>query len=257
MNAINKAISEVYYHIPSEILNLCFNDNPASAVVSIDDAMLTRVIRPRVLSDCNLVGGIETYIPANSCYVTDYSKEYIKEYIIEVPKHVIHNKNIISVLGLFSLVTQQTRMDNGNAITSAASDLLRSISPETRISTSRLELVGNNKILVTDPNVWFVNGVIKCVVENSYNLSNLSPRSYIQFSQLVILAIKAYIHNYMIVKLGQGYIYNGHELGIVNDTINNYESANDEYREYLSTTWSKVAYHNDQTRLTNFISGLF
>jgi len=257
MDAINKALTDLYFSVPSEILQLGFNDNPLYATQSLDETILTRLIRPKILVDCNLVGGIEVYISIHQCTVSDYSNNYLLEYLIDVPKIITGNKSIISALGLFDVSNNITSGTGTGELSSELARQVSSVSSDQAIATTKLELVGENKVLVTDPVAVFLTGVLKCVVTNDVNLSNISPRSYPALSQLVVLGVKAYIYNHMIVKLGKGYIHNGHELGIVNDIIAEYSSANEDYRLYLQEVWAKVAFHNDKDRLSNHIAGMF
>jgi len=257
VNAIGKALSEVYFNIPLEILNLGFNDIPQGVISGLDEAIMTRVIRPRVLIDCNLLGGREVYIPLNRCNITHYGNGVSSEYLIDVPKALTANKSIVSALGLFgTAVTPTNGMHVNTQLTQALQNQMNIGSMPPVIATARLEIVGENKVLVEDPTATFIAGSLKCVVENNDNLSNISPRSYIDFARMVVIAVKAYIHNYLIVKMGKGYIYNGHELGVVTDIINDYSSANDEYATYIKEVWTKVSFCNDKTGLRNYIVGM-
>ena len=256
MNALTKALSEVYFNIPIDILKLAFSDTNANQVISMDETILARIVRPRVLVDCNLVGGEEIYVSTELCKIIDYSNTYNLEYLIDVPKRVTAGRSIMSAIGLFSGHYNTKETSGEGAFGNAAAQMMTSVDPAIAIGTARLELIGENKILVTDPEYAIIGGYVKCVIENASNLSNISPRSYLYFSKLVVLAVKAYIHNQLIVRMGKGYIYNGHELSIVNDIITNYESANEDYSEYLQSTWRVVAYHNDKDRLANHINGM-
>jgi len=256
MDAISKALSEVHYNIPMEILDLGFNDNPAHVNLSIDEVILSRVIRPRILTDCNLVGGIESYIELARCAIYDYSTFTVKEYVISVPKSITGGKSIITPIGLLIYNTIGSNEYPSGDVSPELVSAMNAAAMPANMSTARLELVGENEVLVMEPAISFMDGVLKCVLENNTNLSNINPRSYLSFSEMVVLGVKAYIYNHLIVKLGKGYIYNGHELGIVNDIISDYSTTGEEYRDYLNNTWSKVAFHNDKNRLGNLITGM-
>ena len=256
MNAISKAISEVYYSIPPEILNIGFSDNPTYAMHSLDDTIVNRVIRPRVMVDCNLVGGVQIYVNLDICGITDYSNDIVREYLITVPKAATNNRSIVSAISLMSNRIGSALVGSADALTAGLRDNVNAVAPSVPVATARLEIVADNKVLVTDPAVRYLTGSLKCMVENSETLSNISPRSYIYFSNMVVLAVKAFIYNTCIVKLGRGYIESGHELNIVNDIIADYASANQDYRDYVKDTWATVAFHNDSDRVSNYINGM-
>ena len=256
MNALSKALVDLSFNIPKEILSIAFNDNPVFAVQSVDETILNQVIRPKILPDCNIVGGVQIYVDVDNCYVYDYSDNTMTEFVIDVPKPLTNNRSIIAPIGLFLGVRNAIIPSSDNPVLSALGQQMNAAAPADAIGTSRLELIGENKIVVTNPAAMFIGGKLKCVVENDSNLSNISPRSYITFSQLVTLGVKAYIYNHLIVKLGKGYIYNGHELGIVNEIISEYATANEEYYTFLRERWAVVAFHNDKERLSNHIKSM-
>jgi len=257
MNPINKAIAEVFFNIPREVLNICFTDAPQGVVSSVDEAIMLRVIRPRVMVDCNLLGGIEINVDLSKCNVYTHGHNMQTEYLIEVPKTLTGNKSIVTPIGILGTpVRPMNGLSVNTPLTQALSDQMSIGVMPPVITTSRLELVGENKVLVTDPSMRIVSGSLKCVVENNENLSNISPRSYNYFSTMVVLAVKAYIYNSLVVKMGKGYIYNGHELSIVTDLINEYASANEDYNIYIVETWAKVALMNDRNAYRNIIAGM-
>ncbi len=60
MNALQKALANLHYTIPKEILYETFVSNENTYRddgISIDDRILNTVIRPRIYIDTNLVGG--------------------------------------------------------------------------------------------------------------------------------------------------------------------------------------------------------
>jgi len=256
--AITKALSEVQFGIPLEVLQIAFRENSSkiNTSYSLEEIITNRVIRPRVLVDCNLVGGIQTTIPLVECKV-----EYVDnlEAIITVPKSSTNNKAIITALNIVSNMRGNVTtgitggpsplLDAGNALSDGLGNL-------DIVQTSRLEVIAENIILVQEFNLPIITGMIRVVVENDSNLSNISPRSYIPFSKLVVLAVKAYIYNTTVVRLDKGYIYNGHELGIIKDIIDGYSDANEMYLEYLETKWRKIAFLNDNVSKDRFIKGM-
>ena len=254
MNALQNAIKDVKFAIPPEILVIAFSeqDRTLNNMINLDDRMLSSVIRPRVLVDCNIVGGIETRIDLNKCVVNWLSN---REFVVEVPKELSNNRSIITVLSLVSNViySRTTRYNDTPDIVSVGMDLMNNLGSETVVQTSRMEMLSDNVILISDPSIHIINGILRCIVENSPNMENIHPRSYNAFSKLVILAVKSYIYNTLVVKLDKGYIYGGHELGIIKDIIDNYSTAEEDYQEYLTTVWNKVAFINDSEKMNRFI----
>lgn len=246
MDALNYALNRVKLAIHPEILNIAFSEysRMANNRVSLDEHMLSTVIRPIVLVDCNVVGGIQTTIPLGNCTINYLSN---REFIVDVPKILTNGKSIVTVLSLVSNVVynQATSYSNMSPLQSAGLNMMNNIGTENVIQTSRLELIADNLVLIADPTIHLIDGVLRCVIENMDNMGNINPRSFDAFGQLCVLAVKSWIYNYMVVKLDKGYVYGGHELGVVTDIIGNYSDMYNEYREYLTTKWGKIAFMNN------------
>lgn len=259
MNVITKALSEVGFNIPLEVLELAFKENSAryNQTISLDERIMNKVIRPRVLVDCNLVGGVQIVIPIDKC-VVEYGVN--NEAIITVDKKLTNNKSILSLLGIVSNVSKNLGgyvSDGGSSIMDNAAKISNSLDNLNIIQTSNLELIADNKILVEEYGMGFLNGSLRCMIENSSNLGNISPRSSIKFSKLVLYAVQSYIHNKLRVRIDKGYLYNGHELGIIKEVIDSYADSNELYTNYLDEVWRVVSFMNDTMSHDRFIKSMF
>jgi len=257
MNAITKCLSDAKFRIPNEILYLAFMERSEkiNTVISLDEMIMNKVIRPRVLTDCNLVGGIMTRVDISKCNVTVMAN---REFIVEVPKSLTANRSIVSVLGLVSNVIyhSSTAFNETPSALATGLNMVNNLSSENVIQTSRLELIGDNTVLVQDPTIHLINSVLRCMVENDSKLSNIKPRSYPALSKLFTLAIKSYIYNHLIVKLDQGFIQGGHELGVISNIITDYAEAEAEYQEYLATVVTKLLYMNDADQFGRHVKSM-
>ena len=258
-NILTKAISDLHFKIPHEILTIAFREmDPAfNAIISMDENILARVVRPRILTDCNIVGGVEIRIPIAKCEVS-----YIgTEFTITVPKALTHNKAIISPLSIISIGNVSSPGFNNTTMNSGALGeglaMYGAVTKEIPFHTSRLESIGENIIAVSEPSGLLTNGILRCTIENNTNMSNINVKSSLVFSNLVMLGVQSYIHNLLRIKLGKGYIHNGYELDTVKDAISDYADAEAMYIEELTTRWSKVAFMNDESKMTTLISNMF
>ena len=79
MNALIYAINEITHVIPHELLQAAFtiDDSPETVNLNtVDDKILRKLLRKRVLIDMNITGGIETIIPLNSVQQSFYEYFY-------------------------------------------------------------------------------------------------------------------------------------------------------------------------------------
>jgi len=264
MNAISYAQNVLQFSIPTEILNIGFGENSPiiNNNISIPERILTSVIRPRVLVDCNLVGGITTKIDTNKCNLTVLSA---MEWVIKVPIHLTNGKSIISAQSLVSPVSQNSNHHIGgpnhlgytnSELLQAGSKLMGNLSMRHVYQTARLEVIGENTIIVYEPSDPIHGAILHCTVENHANLENISPRSYPAFSELCVHAVKSYLYNKLRVKLGQGYIYSGHQLDVVKEIVDSYGDSELAYTEYLRDVWQKVAFMNNTQAFDNLITSM-
>lgn len=259
MNALTNAIKDVKLNIPKEILNIAFLEygveNINNQIVSLDDRILNTVIRPIVLVDCNLVGGIDMSI---DLFLVDVARQPDYGYIITIDKKHTGGRSILAAYDIICNVVSVPSypMSGGSSLNNVGINMYNNLSSHSIIHSSKLEVIGENKILLHDPGIYMISGAIRVRVENSPNMSNLPPASYPAFSKLCVLAVKAWIYNHTIIKLNQGYIYKGHELTRVTSIIEGYESAIEEYNELLVNKMRKVLFMSQSETRTRFITHL-
>jgi hypothetical protein len=256
MNPISKALDEIKFRIPPEILNLVFLQQVYQfrrAPVSLDEQMMTLVIRPRVLFDCNLVGGMMVIVPLdgiNPEYIDNYSLVY------KIPDERLLNRTLVSVLSIgympYSNAFNSMGTSYGNIAPTSINDTMStgqrladsyaSIPP---ISNAVVDIIGHNTVVIRDQFRVSAAYQLRCIVGNDENLNNLNPRSYLAFSKLCELAIKSYVYRTMLIRIDQGYLQGGQELGIVKTFIEGLSDAEENYQTFLNEKWRKVALMND------------
>lgn len=259
MNALTNAIKDVKLNIPKEILNIAFIeygiDNINNQIVSLDDRILNTVLRPIVLVDCNLVGGTDVDIDlslVNILRQPDYG------YIIDIDKKVTGGRSVLAAYEIICNVIAGPSYptSGGTAFNAVGINMYNNLTTHNIIHSSKLEVIGENKILLHDPGIFIISGAIRVRLENSPNMGNLPPASYPAFSKLCVLAVKSWIYNHTIIKLNQGYIYKGHELTRITSIIEGYESAIEEYNEMLVNKMRKVLFMSQSESRTRFITHL-
>lgn len=254
MNALTKALSELRFTIPQEVLQIGFVENfgRVNTVTSLDERILNSVIRPRVMIDANIVGGVMIKVPVIGC---TWFESMPGEVIIDVPKSLTMGRSIVTLHNLICNVgfSSSTAPYNTTSLVAAANNMYTNLANHTVIQTGRLELIGDNTVLVQDPSIAIFNAILRCTVENESNMENLHPRFHGGFAKLVTLAVKSYIYNNCKVKLDQGYVYGGHELGSIGEIIDTYSDAEEQYQEYLNTEFRKLMYMNQSESMNRLI----
>jgi hypothetical protein len=259
MNPITKALADIKFRIPPEILHTVFvqrverwRDTPKS----IDDQIMNLVMRPRVLIDCNLVGGTEIWICLDGLCESGGS---IYESVYRIPKKMTNGRTIMSVLNVSfadpSRVSAAGIAANGqnNMMLQAGQAVMDAMGMIPQTSTARLELIGENVVLVRDVMTMPANAYLRCTVANDENLNNIQLRSYLAFVKLVEYAVKSYIYNTYIVQLDMGELRGGQTLGKIKEIVESYADAEELYETYLREKWRKVAFMNDQESFNRYL----
>lgn len=258
MNAITYGKNRIIREIPKEILQLTFLERHSlyNNNISLDEKIFNCIINPIVLMDTNLIGSISKRIALKKAIISYYQNDnYEYEYIVEIPDKIIDNKEIIS---LSQLMHSTSIGFAGNlstsSLTNATTGLLGAHSSLGVVLTNRLEIIGRNMILVNTGNVqWnFENSILECGLAHDANMSHLKKGSYIDFGKLCVEAAKVYIYNKLLVKLDEGYILGGHNISVIKNKVENYESSIEKYDELLQE-WFKIEFMNDEKAYLDFI----
>lgn len=255
MQAIVKALSEIHYRIPGQILKEVFSPKfyaGRNTPVSLDEQITHLVIKPRVLVDCNLVGGAEIFVSLDGLPVqqpNDFTA------IFHIPRERTQGRSIISALSVGytspSLAAASASMggvqpSSNTPVMGAAMAMMDSYSPIPVTSTAKVQLIAENTVMIRDVSPIMPNGYLRCVIGNDDNMSHLQLRSIPQFCKLAELAVKAFIYNESVINIDMAKLTGGLDLGKYKEIVDSYNEAETMYEEYLEKTWSKVSFFNDR-----------
>lgn len=263
MNPIIKAVDEVKYGIPPQILREVFspraNQWRNNTPVSIDEQIIALVIRPRVLVDCNLVGGSEVLIPLDG-YLVERFDAFTATYF--VPKSATDGRSIMSVLSVgYASTSLQGLMGGMGGVkpcsvtptNMAGMAMMDAMSPIPVASSARAQLVAENTIRIRDVNPLISNAFIRVVLANDDQLSHIQMRSIPAFCRLALLAVKSYIYNESILRIDQAQLSGGMDLGKFKEIVEEYRDSDELYKEFLEKQWSGISTMNDHEAYTRLI----
>lgn len=264
MSALNHALSQVRFRIPKQILEVVFTKRAErwrQTPMSTEDHVLNEVLRPRVLVDCNLVGGAEVFVPLDGLQseVIDVNSR-----VYRVPKELTQGRSIMSVLSI-SYVNPAAYSLGGMGVVPGNSTMLRAgesvmnaMSSMPLTSNANVQLIGENVVLVKEFGMTSGVNFLRCIVAHDENMSHLQLRSHRAFGDLCVLAVKAYIYNEYIIQLDVGELHGGQTIGKFKEIIEGYADSEELYSIYLTEKWAKASFQNDivsNTRLIKSIMG--
>lgn len=258
MNTVQLAINRIKMVIPKMILEDCFIKKYQGIVVSpktVEQSIREEVILKRVLIDLNLENGVYTPISIIGAK-TELFNSIARIYYI--PKENTGGRSILTAMsiGYFNSATQitQSLAQCGNSlITRAIQSLQNSIAPPAIPSNARIDVIGENTILVYNSALLPMNSYINCILENDEELSTLRPRSVPTFIELIVLATKAYIYNEMILSIDTARLVGGHDLGKYREILESYSDAEEQYQTLLTEKIGKIFYMNSKANMSSHI----
>jgi hypothetical protein len=250
MNAIDKAIKDVQFNIPKEVLHYAFVGSHYGSLrypVSLESVIREKVIDARVIEDCNIVGGVQDYIELSNLKPIFNDGTTL---VYKIPKHLTQNKSITAVHSVnFDHVENNgylSGMGGSSTLSSAAHKMADAALTSTPNNSAEVSIIGDNTISIKDLGGDGFVGSVKVTLSNDANMSNLNVTTYKAFSKLVLLAVKAWIHTNTIIPMDSGVLHGGAELGKFKDVVESYADSNELYDEYLETKWTKIAFMDDR-----------
>lgn len=254
MGAIQKAIREIKWAIPKEILEETFmaaekqsRFGRRNTPISVDALIREKVINARVLEDCNLIGGTQVEIPLDNVPVEQVE---VNRFIYRIPMNLTQNRPISKVLAIIFGPTSVANQNHAgmagySQIIEASQGMMNSHANIPVVSSAYIRLIAENVVLVSDYVSIPRRSYLSCILEYDDELSTMGRMTYPHFCKLVELAVKAYIYNHQIIPMGMGQLSGGMDLGRYREVVDGYADANQMYQEYLRDVWTKVSLMDD------------
>jgi hypothetical protein len=268
-SAFSKILMDVRSHINRRILDEAFKPQLAYKIgsTSIDDNIISKVIRPRVMVDLNIMGGVEVIVDLN-----DLTSEIINltDLVFVIPKAKTQNRSIISPLSVSFLTSRMpgawfggtgytttgilNTRDN-SAVTSAIAGIVSSFDKIPVTATADVELIGENTIIVKNIPGQLMNMYLRCLVGNDDNLANVPLKALMLLGKIAVAAVKAHVYLVLQEKIAMGKLEYGQEFSYIKDVVDQYADANDTYNDLLEK-WKTVAFMMDTTSMSRYITGM-
>lgn len=257
MSPVAYALSEIRHRIPLEMLSLVFKPQYRQWTqkhASMESIIRDKVIESRIRPACNAVGAMMVEISLQGAEQEVISPNVS---IFRIPKALTQGRVITSALAVSYGQRQQIMPYNqGSQLVNAANAMMNSNSPIQVSQTASLTIIGENVVMVEDYLPIGDRLTLRCLLEHDGEFSNIKPQSAIEFSELCVLATKAFIYNSYIFELGNGALSGGQDLDVVKDVMDNYRDADELYLTYLRETWHRVSHMNDPRRVQRSLRAL-
>lgn len=264
MNIIVKAVQDAMYIIPEEVLHRAFithENNWRAPATSLEDAIIQKVIKKRVVPDAQIAKGEHMHIPLQSS-----QPEFIDDYrcIYRIPTSLLQGKTILSVnsvsytpyspgIGSFGYAYGGVGPLFSQDTMTAAQQMVEAGSAVPNVSTAKVELIGENTVVIEDAQRYNTAYHLSCYVTDSNYMNKIDPRNYEYFSTLCEYAIKAFVYRKLRIAVGRAYLEGGSALGEFKATVDEYADAEANYRTFLKETWAAVAMMDNRRRYYRYL----
>lgn len=255
MDVVEKMIQDVQFAIPQRILDEVFirrQQTYRNQPTTVADQIKHQVFYARMYVDMKIVGGTEMLIQLDTL---EYEQVDQYKRIYWIPKSVTNGRNIVSVknmtygnlstgssYGQNASISNSTLLQGGQAMFDAHGAI-------PNISTSRVELIGPETVMVSDNRLIPSNVFLRCVLDYDRELSDINIRLIHKLSKGLLFAVKAYIYRTMIVEMDVGQLYAGQQLGAFKQIIDSYADAEENYQQYVRETLQKLLMMNDNDQM--------
>ncbi len=251
MSPISNALDHIKFKIPREILELVFDNREwlnKRLAISIDEQIKAKVLFPRVLTDCSLMGGRETRVDLSNVPMQQ-TNDYV--YVVRIPKTLTQNSSIISVRNLtfadpYSISNYGgSNLRNNSQLLNMGMALVDQHGTIPNASAGQCQIIGDNVVMISEMYLVPSNCYMRVILENDSNLSHLQLKSFTHFRKGCLLAVKEYIFNNHVIKMDMGELRGGQQIGAFKTTIEGYSDAGELYEEWLEKDWPAVSVMND------------
>lgn len=256
---VTAALTDLRFTIPLPILKKVFIESSQrwrEKQHSLNERIMEEVVRPRVLQDCNIQYGTETFVDLSHC-----TYEEVNQFttIYRVPKELTQGRSIISALSVAYGVPGYGGLAGGwnnvasTAISAGAAAMSNAAGQMPITSTANVQLIGENTVMVRDTLKVSGNLYLRCVLENDERLSHLKYKATPITKELIRYAVKSYIYNIYLIEMDQAEIQGGNELGTFKNIIESYSDAEELYQTCLKEKFARAAISSDHEMMRRFI----
>lgn len=250
---IDYMLDVIEREIPSRLLDIVFKPKPLHGDLNIPhsrrEIIRQEVINDWVVRDCNVLGVQDIHVPLTQATISDVGQN---QRLIYFPKSSTGGKRIlgISSMGFFNPYAHSSiaamGVMTGTEMQSAISKLLSSHSQIPRVETGYVSIVNENTFMVEDLIRASNNFWVGLRLESDEYLSHIRPEYYPKLAEFGMMACKAVIYRKMINDRDGAVIEGGHELGSLNDLVNNWSDAGETYQDMRKTRLTKILRLNDK-----------
>ena len=246
-SALEIALVKIHSTIPPEILEYAFaNRELRNEVVSMDEMILQKVIRYRVIKDMNVDGGKFKEILLRRQYMEHLDRNYDDTMmhtgrwsVYRIPPEAREGRPIVEVMnrrfrGAYAGFQPYTAGYNAGAnLTTLGQAVLDAHTFQTSPPVPSIELLSGDLVRLMPTQHHGTLWTMNCRLAYDECLTNLNSSAIQPFADCCVYATMAYIFVNSTVMLDKAYVMNGYQIGQFKTIIDGYVDANTKYDDAL------------------------
>ncbi len=246
VNAMDLALTEIHFSIPYKLLELTFKNPNFGYQISIDEAIMTQVIRARVLKHCNLVGGKykEIILRPDFWVPTQPEKAALVQNIGQFSIYRIppEERDFLPIVDVSEIEWPGVQNGygmpyagyySGNSLGNAARKMLDAQTFRSTPPKPTVELLSGDLIRLNPSQHSNIQWVLNCRLEYDKDAINMNQAAAKVFAKLCVAAVKSYIYRQLIVTIDQAFIETGYEISVIKSLVEEYKDAEEKFEELL------------------------
>lgn len=244
-NAMEIAVVNILSNIPKEILEYAFmSREPYESTIPLEEMIINKVIRWRVLKEINVFGGKTTKVVLHEKYLEDLKFTQTDHYtrtgpfsLYRIPPEErelcpiveIHNLTYCgNYAGHYPNATGWSGGQNALSLGQAVLDAHTFASyPPKPVA----ELLSGDLVKLTPSQHAQVGWLMECRISYDENVTNMASSSIDTFAQMCVAATKSYLYNKLLISVNKAYVEGGYELSEWKMTLDKYSDAEERYQE--------------------------
>lgn len=269
MNAIEHAINRLLISdIPRLILEDGFkteedryNRRRKTMESQIRDIIVSGIIKP----DFDAIGGVMLQIGLNGLpfdKLGDFSRIYVIPSTLTLGRSIVQaNRVALNITSNYAerSAGQSTTAWSVSPFERSVQSVMASNRPIPNITNAEVEILGDNVIKINDYQNFSADIHLECRIGYSDDLIEIKKPYYQDFTELLKIAVKAYLYRELALKIDRTRLEGGRDFGRYRDFVEQWADAGQMYQDLIDQKWYQILLLNDPARKNKHImsSGKF
>ena len=247
-NPIDIAIQHIFDEIPEDLLKIAFaKREPWEAVYPLEEMVLNKIIRKRVLKDANIFGGKQKQIVLRPEYMEklkfnkdDGQMNTGPFSVFRIPPEEREYVPLVDVIGLqwcrnyTGSIYHPAYPSYGTTLTGMGNAVLDAMTFASAPPRPNVTLLSGDLVRLWPSQHSTIVWAMNCKLAYDKDFTNLNTSAILPFADLCVCAVKMYLYRHLKIQIDRAYIEGGYEINEFKTQLDSYQDASQRYNELLT-----------------------